>query len=85
MTFSSAGMHRSASLLADAGHSSVGAWLKAALMPLFSASNRVQPAPRDLVREASQVRARAESVRRTDRRFADDLFAAADRHETQGL
>ena len=36
---------------------------------------------RDRVREASEVRNWAMTMQRTDPRFADDLFAAADRHE----
>ena len=54
-------------------------WLVATLR------RRAAPAaPRDRVREAAEVRALADSVRRTDRRFADDLNAAADRHEALG-
>ncbi|MDQ6780531.1 MAG: hypothetical protein M3Z37_05175 [Candidatus Eremiobacteraeota bacterium] len=41
----------------------------------------VAPAPRDRVREAEAVRALAHTYRDMDPRFADDLYAAADRHE----
>lgn len=39
------------------------------------------PGARDVTAEANQVRDLALQVRRHDPRFADDLFAAADRHE----
>ena len=39
------------------------------------------PAPRDRAREAAAVRALAHTYRATDRGFAEDLYAAADRHE----
>ena len=50
------------------------------LITLFSA-----PAPRVLTRqqEAEQVRNMAVNLAATDPSFADDLFAAADRHEEQ--
>lgn len=35
----------------------------------------------DPVREAGAVRRMADSIRSSDPRFADDLYAAADRHE----
>jgi hypothetical protein len=41
------------------------------------------PRPHDRAREAARVRAFATTVRQTDPRFADDLFAAADRHEVE--
>jgi hypothetical protein len=39
------------------------------------------PAPRNRDREAETVRAMAYTYRVTDRRFADELYAAAERHE----
>jgi hypothetical protein len=41
----------------------------------------VAPAPRDPEREAEAVRALAFTYRVTDRGFADELYAAAERHE----
>ncbi len=41
----------------------------------------VTPAPRDRAREAEAVRAIAYIYRVTDQRHADDLYAAAERHE----
>ena len=58
-------------------------WFDAALR-LFGSRRVAAPPMRDRVREACEVRARAEKVRATDPRFAADLFAAADRHERQG-
>ena len=75
---------RFANVAMHGGPSPIGVWLKAALRRLMTTSAK-PPAPRDPVREAAEVRAWAETVRRTDPRFADDLFAAADRHETQGI
>ena len=50
------------------------------------ASNIVFPAKAHLSRaqEASQARRIANSMRGTDRRLADEIFAAADRHERDG-
>ena len=75
---------RYSNLAVHSGPSPLGAWLKAALARLMSRP-AATPVPRDLAREAAEVRAWADTVRHTDPRFADDLFAAADRHEAQGL
>jgi hypothetical protein len=40
-----------------------------------------EPAPRSAAEELAEVRALADSYRRTDPGFASDLYAAADRHE----
>ena len=45
---------------------------------LFPAANKLPPSP---YQEAEQVRALAFDYLKTDRRLANDLFAAADRHE----
>lgn len=45
---------------------------------LFSATDKLPLSPDQ---EAEQARALAFSYLKTDRRLADDLFAAADRHE----
>ena len=74
---------RFANVAMNGGPSPIGVWLMAAVKRLMAPSAK-PPAPRNRVREAAEVRAWAETVRRTDPRFADDLFSAADRHETQG-
>ena len=45
------------------------------------------PAKAQLTRaqEASEARRIANSMRHTDRRLADDIYAAADRHEREGV
>ncbi len=43
---------------------------------------RANAAPRTRAEEAASVRALADRHRRTDRGFADDLMAAANRHES---
>ena len=55
------------------------------LVAAVSASLFQKSAPRALTvfEEAEQVRILAESYAETDRGFAADLFAAADRHEIQ--
>lgn len=63
--------------------SPIGSWLKAAWLHL-TAPPAESPAPRDRTREAEKLRTWATQVRHTDPRFADDLFAAADRHEAVG-
>ena len=83
MIYSTTATSRFANVAMHGGPSPIGIWLTAALKRLMAPS--VKPAaPRDRIREAAEVRAWAETVRRTDPRFADDLFSAADRHETQG-
>jgi hypothetical protein len=73
-----------ATISVHADPSRVGTWLTAALRRLTSRS-AATPAPGNREREAAEVRAFAESVRRTDPGFAADLFAAADRHEMLGM
>jgi hypothetical protein len=57
-----------------------GVWL--ALSRLAGRLTRPRPAvQRDAAAEAQEVRELAIQMRRADPRFADELFAAADRHE----
>ena len=57
-------------------------WLAAAARTLSRCpAAAVAPAPRDAEREAEAVRALAFTYRVTDRGFADELYAAAERHE----
>lgn len=85
MQYSNVESNHYANLVVHGGPSPIAAWLKAAFARLWSPSAAKAPAPRDLAREAAEVRDWAESVRRTDPRFAQDLFAAADRHEAGGI
>jgi len=62
--------------------SPLGRWLRAARLHLVSIPAEA-PTPRDRTREAEKLRTWATTVRQTDPRFADDLFAAADRHERE--
>lgn len=72
---------RYADLVVHAGPSPLGAWFGAALRRLTRSD--AQPAvPRDLAREAAEVRNWADVFRNTDPGFAADLYAAADRHES---
>jgi hypothetical protein len=83
MITSNTATDRFANIAVQGGPSPMGAWLKSALRRLVPARARPQP-PRDRVREAAELRTWATGIQRTDPRFADDLFAAADRHETMG-
>ena len=67
----------------SAGNSSaLRTWLAAAARRLAGrATAPGAAAPRDRAREAEAVRALAHTYRTTDRGFADDLYAAAERHE----
>ena len=59
-------------------------WIESAARRLVHRGHRaapVTPAPRNRDREAEAVRAMAYTYRVTDRRFADELYAAAERHE----
>ena len=56
-------------------------WLAAAVRRLVERAAAPVPAPRDRAREAEEVRALASTYCDTDPRFADDLYAAAERHE----
>jgi len=80
MTYSTIETNRLANIAIHSGPSPLGQWLMAALRRLVSRP-AAAPAPRDRVREAAELRAFAEGARRTDSRFAAELFAAADRHE----
>ncbi len=71
-------------IAASAGPSPLGTWLVNALRRLMSRS-AAAPAPSNREREAAEVRAFAQSIRGKDPRQADDLFAAADRHEMLGI
>ena len=62
------------------GTSPLGTWLRSGLKRLVPAMFS-RAAPRDLAREAAEVRAYAVSFLESDPGFASDLFAAADRHE----
>jgi hypothetical protein len=84
MIYSNIAADRHANIAVHAGPSPLGAWLKSNLARLMSASAKA-PLPRDRVREAAELRTWAACVQRTDPRFAADLFAAADRHETASL
>ena len=63
--------------------SPIGSWLNAARLSLAPTGVEA-PATRDRAREAATLRTWATQVRQTEPCFADDLFAAADRHEAQG-
>jgi hypothetical protein len=84
ITYSMTATGRVADLSASSGPSPLGAWLGMALQRLRArlASSRTL---HDRVRELAEVRALADSVRESDPGFADDLFAAADRYEVQGM
>jgi hypothetical protein len=84
MNNSSIATERYANIAVHAGPSPLGAWLKATLVRLVSATAKPPP-PRDRVREAAELRTWAAHVQHTDPRFAADLFAAADRHEAMSL
>jgi hypothetical protein len=46
-----------------------------------AATQKAEPAPRSMAEELADVRALADSYRKSDPGFASDLYAAADRHE----
>ena len=46
-----------------------------------AAINKVEATPRSVAEELADVRALADSYRKSDPGFASDLYAAADRHE----
>jgi formiminotetrahydrofolate cyclodeaminase len=46
-----------------------------------AATKKAAPAPRSIAEELADVRALADSYRKSDPGFASDLYAAADRHE----
>jgi hypothetical protein len=84
MIYSTTATSRFDNIVVSAGPSPLGSWLITTVRRLMSRS-AVTQVPRDRVREAAEVRAFAESVRATDPRFANDLSAAADRHEIMGM
>ena len=47
----------------------------------LAATKKVEPAPRSIADELADVRALADTYRKSDPGFASDLYAAADRHE----
>jgi len=67
-------------IAASAGPSPLGTWLMTSFRHLMSRP-ATTPLPSQREREAAELRAYAQSIRGTDPRQADDLFAAADRHE----
>lgn len=83
MIYSKTASDRYANIAVHAGPSPMGTWLTSALRRLVWGPAKTPP-PRDRVREAAEVRTWATHVQRSDPRFADDLFAAADRHEAMG-
>ncbi len=84
MNYSTTASAQFDNIAASRGPSPLGTWLIAALRRLVSPS-AATPVPNRREREAAEVRAYAQSIRGTDRRLADDLFAAADRHESLGM
>jgi hypothetical protein len=64
--------------------SALRTWLAAARRLVERRAAPPVPAARDRAREAAAVRALAHTYRNTDRGFAADLYAAADRHERAG-
>ena len=84
MSYYTTAPNRPSSLALQGGPAHLYSWLQAALKRLM-AGQASKPPRRDPVSEAAEVRTLAQEVRGTDPRFAADLFAAADRHEAQGL
>ena len=83
MLYSLTELNRYAGVAGHGGPTLLQTWVNNAIARIWPRAARkpAPPASRDLVREAAEVRAWADTVRRTDPRFAEDLFAAADRHE----
>jgi len=69
--------------VSNIGPTPLGTWLGKAWQRVVTRAPAA-PLPSNREREAAELRSYALSVRRTDPRFADDLFAAADRHEAPG-
>jgi hypothetical protein len=82
MIYTDSAAERLACSTVRARPSPMGRWLKAAF-PHRNAAPAQAHTPRDRTREAEKLRTWATTVRQTDPRFADDLFAAADRHERE--
>jgi hypothetical protein len=80
MTHSTAASSCFGNIAASGGSAALGAWPINALrrrMSLYA----VTPGPSRREREVADLRGHAASIRESGRRRADDLFAAADRHE----
>ena len=81
MNFSTTASGYFDNIAASSGPSPLGTWLINALRRLVSPSATISgPSKRE--REAAELRVYAASIRESDPRQADDLFAAADRHES---
>ena len=80
MIYSDTATERLVNMARRSGPSPIVRWLKAAWLQIGPASAKAPPT-RDRVREAAKLRTWATDVQRSDPRFAEDLFAAADRHE----
>lgn len=80
MIYSDTATERLANIARRSGPSPIGRWLEAAWLHLGPASAKERPT-RNRVRESAELRTWATYVQRTNPRFAEDLFAAADRHE----
>lgn len=81
MIYSDTATERLATIARRSGPSPIGRWFEAAWMHLGPASAKERPT-RDRVHEAAELRTWATYVQRTNPSFAEDLLAAADRHET---
>jgi hypothetical protein len=84
MISTSADKGRFACVVASARPPLLGTWLSGAFRRLMSGSEVTQTQS-TRQREAAQVRAFAQSIRGTDRRYAEDLLAAADHHEALAM
>lgn len=78
MIYTDTAAERLANIAAHSRPSPIGNWLEAARRRLAPAK---APPSRDRAREAAELRDWAVRVRQSNPRFADDLFAAAHRHE----
>jgi len=83
MIYTDTATERLVRIAARSRPSPIGRWLKAAF-PHRAAVPAKAPPPRDRAREAAALRTWATQVRHDEPRFADDLFAVADRHEALG-
>lgn len=83
MIYATTATSRFDNIVVSAGPSPLGARLITAMRRLMSRSP-LTPTQRDRAREVAEARALADSVRQTNPGFAEDLLAAADRHEALG-
>jgi len=83
MIYTDSATERLVKIAARSRPSPIGRWLRAAWLHLAPVPAE-SPGPRDRAREAEKLRTWATQVRQTEPHFADDLFAAADRHEALG-